>query len=70
MERLSKSDVKFRFVIDIANTLESKDWVPPASDGNLEPSSVAPAPFYPACSVTVNIVPQEVFSWQLHVHSS
>jgi cinnamyl-alcohol dehydrogenase len=25
MERLSKSDVKFRFVIDIANTLESKD---------------------------------------------
>jgi cinnamyl-alcohol dehydrogenase len=25
MERLSKSDVKYRFVIDIASTLESKD---------------------------------------------
>jgi hypothetical protein len=61
MERLSKSDVKYRFVIDIASTLESKDWIPPASDGNLEPSSVAPAPFYPACSVTVNIVPQKVW---------
>jgi hypothetical protein len=33
MERLDKADVKYRFVIDIANSLKSEDWIL-ASDDN------------------------------------
>jgi hypothetical protein len=33
MERLGKTDVKYRFVIDIGNSLKSENWIP-VSDAN------------------------------------